>query len=81
MKSISVNCPDGWFHNDGYCLKALKEVQKFDQIAAKTKCEDMGGFIFTPMNEKYTEDLEALLLSNQEFKGTDFWIGKKQQCL
>ena len=37
----------------------------------------MGGFIFTPMNEKYTGDLEALLLSNQEFKETDFWIGKK----
>ena len=62
-------------------MKALKEVQKFNQLVAKTKCEDIGGFIFTPMNEKYTEDLEALLLSNPEFKGTDFWIGKKQQCL
>ena len=39
----------------------------------------MGGFVFSPMNEKYTKDLEDLLLTSTDLKGTDFWIGNTLQ--
>ena len=72
---ISVNCPNGWFHNSGYCLKAIEEDEGFSGHQLQQKCEDLGGFLFSPMNEKYTKDLEDLLSSSSDVKGTDFWIG------
>ena len=72
-----VNCPKGWFHSTGYCLKAVEDTG-FSNYEAKTKCEDLGGFILPPMNEQYTKDIEDLLkTSKDDLMETDFWIGNQ----
>ena len=72
---ISVNCPEGWFHNSGYCLKVVEEAVGYSKVFANTKCEEVGGFVISPMNDMYTKDLEDLLANSTGLNGTDFWIG------
>ena len=55
-------------------MKAIHEEVGFSKIDASTKCEDLGGFIPSPMNEMYKKDIEDLLSTNS-VKGIDFWIG------
>ena len=77
IQFISVNCPDGWFHNSGYCLKAIEDAAGFSENDIQDKCENVGGFVLAPMNEKYTKDVEDLLSSSTGLLGTEFWIGNE----
>ena len=70
-----VSCPDGWFHNSGHCLKVLEESVGYSKNFVNTKCEEVGGVVFSPMNEMYTKDAEDLLANTNGLNGTDFWIG------
>ena len=73
---IVVNCPEGWYVKEGLCLKAIVTSSGINEFNAGAKCEEVGGFIFEPMNEQYSVDLEELLKDNpDELTETSFWIG------
>ena len=72
---ISVTCPDGWFKNQGVCLKAVESNETFAQASASSKCEEVGGELFSPMNDQYTLDLEDLLSNTSIITESSFWIG------
>ena len=74
MNGLSVNCPEGWFVREGYCLKAVEAANFINEFDAGGVCEELGGFIFEPMNEQYTLDLEELLQQQDLFEES-FWIG------
>ena len=58
-------------------MKAVSEDVGFTIDQAEQKCKDLGGFVLSPMNEKYTKDIEDLLSSLTDVNQTDFWIGKE----
>lgn len=73
---IVVNCPEGWYVKEGLCLKAIVTSSGINEFNAGAKCDEVGGFIFEPMNEQYSADLEGLLMDNpDELTETSFWIG------
>ena len=74
--SFLVHCPSGWYVREGLCLKVIESLNGINEFDAGAVCEDHGGFIFEPMNDQYTSDLEALL--SQYSDGStekSFWIG------
>ena len=73
---FSVHCPSGWYVREGLCLKAIEFINGINEFDAGGVCEDNGGFIFEPMNDQYTLDLEALLSKHVDGLTEDsFWIG------
>ena len=62
-------------------MKAVIDEVGFTIDQAQRKCEDLGGFVLSPMNEKYTKDIEDLLSSTTDLIQTDFWIGKEDNWL
>jgi hypothetical protein len=60
-------------------LKVLQEDIGFSKHEIDTKCTSVGGFVLSPMNEQYTNDIEDLI-SSTELKVTDFWLGMYAQC-
>ena len=70
-----MTCPDGWFKNQGLCLQAVESNETFAQASANSKCEEVGGELFSPMNDQYTTDLEDLLSNTSVITETSFWIG------
>ena len=59
---------------------ALQEDIGFSKYEIDTKCARVGGFVLSPMNEQYTNDIEDLISNSTELKGADFWIGMYAQC-
>ena len=53
----------------------IEEAVGYSKVYANTKCEEVGGFVISPMNEMYNKDLEDLLANSTGLNGTDFWIG------
>ena len=56
-------------------MKAVSENVGFSKYGAQQKCEELGGFVLSPMNEKYTKDIEDLLSSTTDLNQINFWIG------
>ena len=54
---------------------ALQEDIGFSKYEIDTKCASVGGFVPSPMNEQYTNDIEDLISNTTELKGADFWLG------
>ena len=59
---------------------ALQEDIGFSKYEIDTKCASVGGFVLSPMNEQYTNDIEDLISNSTELKGVDFWLGMYAQC-
>ena len=53
----------------------IEEAVGYSKVYANTKCEEVGGFVISPMNEMYNKDLEDLLANSTGLNGTEFWIG------
>ena len=58
---------------------ALQEDIGFSKYEIDTKCASVGGFVLSPMNEQYTNDIEDLISTSTELKGMDFWLGMYAQ--
>ena len=58
-------------------MKAIEDANGFSEHDIQGKCESVGGFVLSPMNEKYTKDVEDLLSSSTGLLGTEFWIGNE----
>ena len=58
-------------------MKAIEDAAGFSENDIQDKCENVGGFVLSPMNEKYTKDVEDLLSSSTGLLGTEFWIGNE----
>ena len=58
-------------------MRAIEEAIGFSEHDIQAKCENVGGFVLSPMNEKYTKDVEDLLSSSTGLLGTEFWIGNE----
>ena len=58
-------------------MKAIEDAAGFSENGIQDKCENVGGFVLAPMNEKYTKDVEDLLSSSTGLLGTEFWIGNE----
>ena len=58
----------------------LQEDIGFSKYEIEAKCASVGGFVPSPMNEQYTNDIEDLISTSSELKGTDFWLGMYAQC-
>ena len=77
MYAFLVQCPEGWFHKNGLCLKLLELDEGFSRATATVKCEEIGGYVAMPMNDMYTKDIEDMIGAlNEPPKYTHFWIGK-----
>ena len=59
----------------------IEEAVGYSKVYANTKCEEVGGFVISPMNEMYNKDLEDLLANSTGLNGTEFWIGISQISL
>ena len=69
-------CPDGWFSNNGVCLKILELEEGFSRATASVKCEEIGGYIAMPFNDMYTADIEDMFNGlNVSTNYSNFWIG------
>ena len=58
-------------------MKAIEDANGFSEHDIQAECENVGGFVLSPMNEKYTKDVEDLLSSSTGLLGTEFWIGNE----
>ena len=59
---------------------ALQEDIGFSKYEIDTKCASVGGFVLSPMNEQYTNDMEDLISNSTELKGVDVWLSMYAQC-
>ena len=58
----------------------LQEDIGFSKYEIEAKCASVGGFVRSPINEQYTNDIEDLISNTTELKGADFWLGMYAQC-